>query len=113
MCKGYPSNPFIIANGSPSFSSFDLTITHDGDHRCVTHYQLVVTRVEDGATIYNGRFQKSLTENGTFDFKRINPYVNILTCKYTYTFQISSVGGFQAATVADGIPNLNGRSLIW
>jgi len=112
MCKGYPRNPHLTATGTSTFSSFDLSIRPDGDHRCVIYYQLVVTRVEDGATIYNGRFQKSLIESGNIDLKRIDRNIHVLTCRYTYSFQISSVGGFHTATVATGLPNLDGKSWI-
>jgi len=76
----------------------------------LTEYHLVVIRVEDGTLIYNGTFASSLIARGNIDLTSIISSLNVLTCRYTYTFELSALRGSMSSGVQLGNSNFDGMS---
>jgi len=114
VCTGLPSAPKIFASGSSSMlSNFNLNIEPPSESAyCVTDYRLIVIRIEDGTTAFNGTIASSILVNGTTDLLTIDSSLDILTCQYTYTFELTAVGSSMSSGIQKGDPNFDGMQVL-
>ena len=108
MCTGSPSAPSISATGNTMFSSFNLTIGHPTTSGiCVQEYNLVVR--QEGVVASNNTFMRSSLQDDRFiDLMAIDNSLTVRTCQYTYTFELTPVGGSMSSSAQPGDPNFNG-----
>ena len=105
---GPPSAPSISATGNTMFSSFNLNISHPTTSEiCVQKYNLVV-RLEGVVVSSNNFMRSSLQDDRFIDLKAIDNSLTVRTCQYTYTFELTPVGGSMSSGPQTGNPNFNG-----
>ena len=106
-----PSAPSISATGNTMFSSFNLTIGHPTTSGiCVQEYNLVVR--QEVVVISNNNFMRSSLQDDRFiDLMAIDDSVTVRTCQYTYTFELTPVGGSVSSGIQTGDPNFNGMMI--
>ena len=93
------------------FSSFNLAIGHPSTSEiCVQEYNVVVR--QEGVVISNNSFMRSSLQDDRFiDLMAIDNSLTVRTCQYTYTFQLTPVGGSLSIGIQTGDPNFNGMLL--
>ena len=109
---GPPSAPSISDTGNTVFSSFNLTISHPTTSEiCVQEYNLVVR--QEGVVVSNNTFMRnSLQDDRFIDLMAIDNSLTVRTCEYTYTFELTPVGGSMSSGVQPGDPNFNGMFFL-
>jgi len=109
LCIDPPSAPTVSVTGINTFNNFNLTIGSPSvSASCVMEYYLVLTRVQDGVTIFNGTFPTSMLVNGSIDLLTIDSSIQVLTCNCTHTFELTPVGGSKSSGIQTGDPNFDG-----
>ena len=109
---GPHSGPSIYVTGNTILSSFNLTIGHlTTSEISVQEYNLVVR--EEVVVVSNNTFTRSSLQDDRFiDLMVIDDGLIVGTCQYTYTFELTPVGGSVSSEAQLGDPNFNGMLLI-
>ena len=112
MSTDPPSAPSISATGNTMFSSFNLTISHPTTSEiCVQEYNLAVR--QERVVVSNNTFTRSSLQDDRFiDLMAIDNSVTVRTCQYTYTFELTPIGGSVSSGIQTGDPNFNGMLII-
>ena len=70
-------------------------------------YNLVVR--QEGVVVSNNTFMRSSLQDDRFmDLMAIDNSLTVRTCLYTYTFELTPVGGSMSSGILPGDPNFNG-----
>jgi len=87
-------------------SSFNLTTA---SLQCFTEYRLVVR--QEGVVRANSTFMASLFENNNVASSKtiVGNDVDIITCKYNYSFELTTVNGDVSSGEVQGNANLGGK----
>ena len=110
---GYPSRPTITAIGNKLLTSFTLIIAHPlKSDFCIKSYNLKID--QDGSEIFNKKISRiQLYKDTNISLSELIE-APVFTCRYKYTFQITTDYGAVSSKKVIGNPNFKGTlSLIY
>ena len=107
---GYPTPPSIFALGNELLTSFTLVFGHPlKSEICVNSYNIKIE--QDGLEFFNNSISRTQLHQGAMiDLAEIIE-APVFTCRYQYTFQITTDYGAISSKKVIGNPNFKGNCL--